>query len=74
MLKKSAKTMGNCLSKEVACEKCQEYKRRIEEYERRLEELERRYQEALAGREKALDVVEGLHLEYMNSVIQDVDL
>ena len=55
--------MGNCLSKEVACEKCQEYKRRIEEYERRLEELER---------EKALDVVEGLHLEYMNSIAQAV--
>ena len=55
--------MGNCLSKEVACEKCQEYKRRIEEYERRLEELER---------EKALDVVEGLHLEYMNSIAQEI--
>ena len=66
--------MGNCLSKEVACEKCQEYKRRIEEYERRLEELERRYQEALAGREEALDVVEELHLEYVNSIAQEIAL
>ena len=56
--------MGNCLSKEeLACEKCQEYKRRIEEYERRLEELER---------EKALDVVEGLHLYYINSIAQEI--
>ena len=50
------------MSKKLTCEKCQEYKRRIEEYERRLEELER---------EKALDVVEGLHLEYINSIAQD---
>ena len=57
--------MGNCLSKEVACEKCQEYKRR-------LEELERRYQEALANREEALDVVEELHLEYVNSIAQEI--
>ena len=55
--------MGNCLSKELACEKCQEYNRRIEEYEHRLEELER---------EKALDVVEGLHLEYINSIVQEI--
>ncbi len=64
--------MGNCLSKEVACEKCQEYKRRIEEYERRFEELKRRYQEALAGGEKALDVVEELHIEYVNSIAQEI--
>ena len=53
--------MGNCLSKELACEKCKDYRRRIEEYERRLEE-------ALADREKALGVIEKLHLEYVNSI------
>ena len=49
------------MSKEVACEKYQEYKRRIEEYERRLEEM-------LAVREKALDVAKELHLVPMNII------
>ena len=62
--------MGNCLSKELACEKCQQYKRRIEEYERRIEEYERRLEEALADRKKVLDVVEELHLEYVNSIVK----
>ena len=50
--------MGNCLPKELTCEKCQEYKRRIEEYERRIE--------------GALGFVEKLHLEYVNSIAQEI--
>ena len=57
--------MGNYLSKELACEKCQEYKRRIEEYELRIEEYERPIEEVLA-------VVEKLHLEYVNSIAQEI--
>ena len=71
-VKRSARTMGNCLSKEVACEKCLEYKQKMQEYERRLEELKRRYQEALGDREKALDVLEKLHLEYVNSIAREM--
>ena len=64
--------MGNCLSKEVACEKCLIYEEKCREYDRHIEKMRKLYRETLEIHEREVDAIEKFYIESVSDVAMKV--